>query len=397
MKWRVSVPRNSGKLFILSASARAHARTAMRRQRRIVAIDGFLDLDLDADEAIRTILENGQFSFEVLEIVSKRSQPGDVLAYGSGFEAHPELLERSQAYVRVLGNTPDTVRLCADPVRLSERSARLGLPFPETRSQPPDCLKGWLVKRKGRSGGNHVRPASRETDDSDSLYWQRQCAGEPHSALFLAGGREARVVGISQLLTSGKVGAPYAWSGAIGPVKVWPEIFEQVQWAAQVLTRDLDLLGLCGIDFIFDSRKELQIVDLNPRLVATCELYMDHFTSDYMSAHVETCLTGRPDGRLIPSSRRRGGARGMRVVYAPCRMLGGENWKWPKEAADLPASGTSIDAGQPLCTVRGHYHNADEAHTSLQNLHDQVLQNLRAELLHPFSPGNLDYEITHQH
>ena len=213
--------------------------------------------------------------------------------------------------------------------------------------------------------------------------------------LFLAGGREAWVVGVCQLLASGKASTPYVWSGAIGPVEVLPEVFEQVQWAAQVLARDLNLLGLCGIDFIVDSKKEVQIVDLNPRLVATCELYADRFAHDYMSAHIETCLAENPDGHLISASGQGEGVRGMQVLYAPCPVTVAENWKWPEETADLPGIGTRIDARQPLCTVRGQYRNADEARVGLQDLCRQTLAHLQPDSLSPSFPGSLAHEAAH--
>ena len=389
------MPRNSRRLFLLSASARAYTQAAMRRQRPVVAIDGFLDADLDADEAIRANLEDGQFSAEILEIVCRRSRPDDLLTYGSGFESNPDLLGHLQSCVRVLGNSPGTIRLCADPMQLSSRLKELGISGPETKTQQPDNPEGWLVKQKGRAGGCHVQPASRSQGTSDSFYWQRQCTGNPYSALFLAGGGVAHVIGVSQLLPSGRTDAPYAWSGAIGSIQVLPEVFEQVQWAVQVLAGDLDLLGLCGIDFIVDPKNEVQLVDLNPRLVATCELYADCFTSDYMSAHIDTCLTGNPDGHLISASEQGEGVRGMQVVYAPRPIAGMANWKWPDGAADLPKAGTSIDAGQPLCTVRGHYRDADEARASLQDLSHQVLACLQPDTLHPFSPGNPAHEVAH--
>lgn len=367
----------------------------MRHHRPVVAIDGFLDTDLDADESVRVILENGQFPLEILEIVLEKSHRCDRLAYGSGFEARPELLEQLGTSVQVLGNDPDIVRLCADPLRLSDSLARLGLTGPETRNQRPDCLEGWLVKQKGRSGGDHVHLAVQFPDKTNAFCWQRQCLGEPHSALFLAGGKKAQVVGISQLLPSGVTGAPYAWSGAVGPVEVLPRVFEQVQWAARVLARDLDLLGLCGIDFIVDPNKEVQIVDLNPRLVATCELYADCFVSDYMNAHIETCLTGNPSAHLIPASARGKSVWGMQIVYAPHPVTGIGSWAWPEGTADLPEAGTCISTGQPLCTVRGHYHDADEARTGLQGLGNQVLAHLESASHHPFSSESPAHEVAH--
>lgn len=367
----------------------------MRRLRPVVAIDGLLDADLNADEMIRANLEDGQFSLEIPDMVCRRSQPDDLLAYGSGFESNPDLLERLQSCVRVLGNSPASVRLCADPVLLSTRLEKLGISGPEVRIQRPNPLTGWLVKKKGCAGGGHVQPASRSQNTSDPFYWQRQCSGQPYSVLFLAGGGAAHIIGVSQLLPSGKADAPYAWSGAIGPIRVWPEVFEQVQWAARALASDLDLLGLCGIDFIVDPKQELQLVDLNPRLVATCELYADCFVSDYMSAHIETSLTGNPDGHLIPASERREGVRGMQVIYAPRRIAGVADWKWPDGAADLPSPGTPTDAGHPLCTVRGHCRDAGEVHARLRNLSHQVLAHLQPGTLSPFSSGSPAHEVAH--
>ncbi len=362
----------------------------MRRLRPVVAIDGFLDADLIADDTVRATLDHGQFTPEILEIVSKRSRSGDALAYGSGFEARPDLLDRLRASVHVLGNAPDVVRLCSDPFRLSKRLASLGLRGPETLNRPPENRENWLVKRKGRSGGHHVQPASQVSGRSSSLCWQRECAGEPHSALLLAGDGKARIVGISRSLASESPDAPYAWSGAIGPIRVKPEVIEQVQWAARVLARDLNLLGLCGIDFIIDSKKEAHVVDVNPRLVATCELYAERFISDYMSAHVETCRSGDPDEHLLPDVKRRGGTWGMRVVYAPCATMAMDSWIWPKGTSDLPIPGSRVEVGRPLCTVRGRFSSVDEARAGLRALRQQVLARLR-----PASPHQNSSRSSH--
>ena len=367
----------------------------MRRQRPVVAIDGFSDADLKADRTVRVNLEEGQFTPEILEIVSGLSRPGDVLAYGSGFEAYPELLEELQSHVRILGNSPDVIRLCADPVQRSDRLAKLGVSSPEVQLRAPDCPGDWLMKRKGRSGGHHVIPGTWTACDSGQNYWQRFCAGQSYSALFLSAERESRVVGISQLLPADTEKTPYAWSGAIGPVDVLPELFKQVQWVAQTLTRDLGLLGLCGIDFIVDIRKELQVVDLNPRLVATCELYKARFAYDYMTAHVETCLTGRLDEQLASGTAETDSVYGMQVIYAPWVVSGAEAWSWPDGSADLPNEGVRIEAGQPLCTVRGCYSGLAAARTGLKDLRRQVLAKISPDPTLSPSTEKLAHEVTH--
>ena len=373
MKWRVSVPRNKPALFLLSASVRAHTQEAWQRCQPVVAIDGFGDADLQADRVFRTGLEDGQFTSEVVEIVAQESGLGDRLVYGSGFEAVPELLDALQAHVEVLGNSADVIRLASDPVRLAEHLDRLGIPAPETRDKPPEDPTGWLLKRKGRSGGCHVRPTAENVADPVRDCWQRFCPGEAHSALFLSSGTAARVAGVSRLLAGEVESSPYAWSGAVGPVEVLPEVLEQVQWIAETLTRETGLRGLCGFDFILNARERVQVIDLNPRLTATCELYRERFMTDYLSAHVEACESGRldalPDDADLPS----GPVRGVKVIYAPWTIAGKEGIVWPDGAADLPGEGVSVPAGQPLCTVRGTWSGFAAACAGLRGLSQQVL------------------------
>ena len=372
-KWRASAPVSRGALLLLSASARAHAHAARRLDCPVVAVDGFADADLEADECLQVTLEDGQFTEEALAVVAERSHACDRLAYGSGFEAHPELLTQMAWQLQVLGNAPDIVRLCADGVQLATRLAELGLPVPETRPMAPDRPADWLVKRRGRSGGFHVHAAELHAEESGRGYWQRRCDGKPHSVLFLAGGGKARIVGISRLLPAEGAASPYAWGGAVGPVRLSKQAFDQVQCIVQTVARELELLGLCGIDFIMDHKDNVQVIDLNPRLTATCELYRDRFASGYLQAHLDACTTGRADAHVMAASDATDGMRGLGVVYAPGLAYAGADFAWPDAIADRPNGTAAVEAGQPLCTVHGRYADFTEACSGLQALRDQVL------------------------
>ncbi len=372
-KWRASAPVSSDALLLLSASARAHAHAARSLGRPVVAIDGFADADLEADESIRVPLEEGQFTEQVLGAAEGCSHARGRLAYGSGFEAHPELLTRMAWQFQVLGNTPEVVRLCADGVRLATRLTELGLPVPETSPVAPGRPADWLVKRRGRSGGAHVCAAASYAGKSDRDYWQRRCNGEPHSVLFLAGGGRAQIVGISRLLPAEGAISPYAWGGAIGPVRLPAQAFNQVQCIVQTVARELELLGLCGIDFIIDQNNNMQVVDLNPRLTATCELHQDRFAHGYMHAHLDVCMTGRTEARALAASDAGDGVRGLSVVYAPGLTYAGADFAWPDAAADQPNGMAAVEVRQPLCTVRGRYADFAAACAGLRTLRDQVL------------------------
>ena len=377
-KWRASAPVSRDALLLLSASARAHAHAARQLGCPVVAIDGFADADLEADEKVRVPLEEGQFTEQALEAVAERSHACGRLAYGSGFEARPGLLTQMAWQAQVLGNAPEVVRLCADGVRLAARLVELGLPVPETSSAAPGRPDGWLVKRRGRSGGCHVRSAESHAGEPGRDYWQRRCDGEPYSVLFLAGGGKVRVVGVSRLLPAAGAASAYAWGGAVGPVQLPAKAFDQVQWAVETSARELELLGICGIDFIMDQRNAMHIVDLNPRLTATCELHRDRFARGYMQAHLDVCMAGRADAHALAAPDAHGGVRGLGVVYAPGLTYAGADFAWPDEAADRPNGMAAVESGQPLCTVHGRYADVRAACAGLQSLRNQVLAGFAA-------------------
>ena len=379
LKWRAGAPANSDALLLLSASARAHAHAARSLGCPVVAVDGFADADLEADEAVRVPLDGGQFTEQVLSAVAACSHACGGLAYGSGFEARPELLTQMAWQIPVFGNTPEIVRLCADGVRLAERLEALGLPVPATRSAIPDQPAGWLIKRRGRSGGAHVRAAEAHVGEVGRDYWQRCCEGRPHSALFLADGGKARLVGTSRLLPAEGAASPYAWGGAVGPVRLPAQAHDQVQWVAETLAQEFELRGICGVDFIIDQRNDMQIIDLNPRLTATCELYRDRFANGYLQAHLDACTAGRMDAHASAAPDAVGSVHGMAVVYAPGLTYAGKDFAWPDAAADRPNGMAAVEAGQPLCTVRGRYADFAAARAGLQALRDQVLARLAAQ------------------
>ncbi len=377
------------RLFVLSASARAHAQAAAHLHCPVIALDGFADEDLQADECRVVPLREGQFTAEIVRQVSERSQSGDRLIYGSGFEADPGLLTQLKRHVNVLGNSEEVLRQCTDARSLTSRCDVLQIPMPEMRHTAPESQSGWLVKRNRRSGGAHVHPADSYEGRDQEIYWQRYCEGDVHSALFLAGGTEAELIGVSRLLAAEEAATPYMWGGAIGSVELPPEALEQVQWIADNLTCDLGLLGLCGFDFVLTSDHRIFMLDLNPRLTATCELYQERFLHGYMQAHIQTCLDKNiARDVLVPDA---GGVNGMRVVYAPQEVIISAHCQWPDAAADRPHAQTRVSKGNPLCTVHSRGSDADTVLAELEDLRADVLEKLSAH----FDSAQLPQEVVH--
>src|SRR5207249_12211457 len=113
---------------------------------------------------------------------------------------------------------------------------RLGIRYPEPRFTPPPAPPapprpappapaGWLVKHPGGAGGAHVRRAARRRVRADA-YFQRFEEGRSLSALFLADGRRASVIGFNEQWTASvRRDLPFLYGGAVGGVAL-PAVVE---------------------------------------------------------------------------------------------------------------------------------------------------------------------------
>ena len=361
-------------LILLSVAARAHAQDATRGNRRLIAIDAFNDADLQADQILQATLEHGQFTPAIVGQIASLSDTDTAVVYGSGFEAQPELLDGLATHAKIWGNPAQTLRKCSDPIGFSNTLTELNLRGPETRCEAPGDPAGWLCKQPGQAGGQHVQVAGEAVDAGVPRYWQRHCPGTPHSLLFLADGEASEIIGVSQLLPADHPQAPYRWGGAIAPVAVAENTRNQLQQIVARLMTHYTLVGLNGLDFILDPSGQVQVLELNPRLVATCELHRDRFRYGYIEAHIEACRGGNWRDQLRSKTETLG-VQGMRIVYAPCRIPPRHRTNsWPAEAFDRPRADCTVGEGDPLCTVQGHYTDFASAQASLNKLQQQILQ-----------------------
>lgn len=338
--------------LIASLSGRVLAKAAARGGYPALGLDAFADLDsraltrawrragLDPDGAPRAA------AWRAAARAFRRDWHCLGLVYGSGFEARPELPLALSDAAPVLGNRPEVLRAVADPLAFARRLARLGIPHPEVRLEPPAVPAPWLSKRAGACGGLHVRPAAERPDAEAGRYYQRRAAGVAWSLLFLADGVEALPVGFNRLLAAPpEAPSPWCYAGArrqaAGPAG-WAEAAVA---AARALTRDLGLRGLNGIDFMASPR-HWALLELNPRPTATVELWDEAPMPPLFGLHLDACRGQLPEA--LPGLA---GGRAAAVVYAGADIRVPPGFAWPAWCADLPEAGSRIRAGDPVCTV----------------------------------------------
>lgn len=344
-------------LLIAATSGRALAQSARRGGLRAAVLDCFADEDTRAAAAACRRVSGGQpleFDAEALLRAADELAPAVRCAgvvYGSGFEDRPELLARLGAARRVFGNAPGTVAAAKEPSGFFALLAELGIDHPQWSAIPPARPEGWLAKRVGGSGGGHVRPACAGERADARTYYQRFEAGRTLSALFLADGSRAQIVGFSeQFVADGASG--FRFGGLIGGLRLSDAVERRIGAIADALARRLGLRGLNGIDFL-QQEERLLMLELNPRPTAAIDLYDADHPGGLLARHLAAC-SGTPVPTIAPGRAPRGSA----VVYAPAALSIEAHVRFPPWCSDLPATGTRIATGDPVCSVHA---SADSA------------------------------------
>src|SRR5258708_1985060 len=197
--------------LVVAHSARLLAQSAMRRGHPVRVVDLFDDSDTgrfaQANEAVNARAgEAPGFDREaLLRRAARLCPPAHCLGlvYGAGFEDDTVTLAMLARGRILVGNRPQVIARLKDPASFFALLDRLAIAHPETVLTAPVDRRGWLYKRRGATGGAHVIDAAAldRIPAAGEGYFQRRAPGRNLSMLFLADGRRASVIGISEQLT----------------------------------------------------------------------------------------------------------------------------------------------------------------------------------------------------
>lgn len=347
---------NSGVLLIAAISGRALAAAARRAGYRPLVADFFCDIDTVA-LAERTAklpgdLQNGIDDGRMVETL--RQLAGDdrplAIVLGSGFERKPDLVDEIARRFPLAGNDGATIRRIKDPATLAADCTELGIPHPAICRETPPDPENWVVKTAGGAGGAHIARANGAAS-APGRYFQRFVKGYPVSALFIGDGQGARVVGFSRQWTSPAPAAPYRYGGAVRLRRFDREQAAKISDWLSSLARRAGLVGLCSADFI-RSPDGFQLMEINPRPGATLDIF-DDMAAPLMKTHLDAA-SGRPYRlpRFVDSMA-------SMIAYASAPIERFPAFAWPDWTADHQSPGTSLIAGDPVCTVFARGPSAD--------------------------------------
>jgi predicted ATP-grasp superfamily ATP-dependent carboligase len=358
---RKSSPAKRGSLLVVAISGRALAAAVVRAGFVPLVADFFADADIatlaPACRKIEGEIGAG-FSWPQLDtaltaLTEAAPAPVAGLVYGAGFEDRPELIAELAQRWTLLGNDAHTVARIKAPEQFFAALDALGIPHPRTVMDTQEARPDWLAKRRGGAGGGHVRSFVTPQLDA-SLYFQERVRGRSVSVLFVANGKEARVLGFSEQWTAPMRGRPFRYGGAVRDAALAPQLAEAMSDAVMRVATSFALKGLGSADFMVRGDEAL-LLEVNPRPGATLDIFNTE-AAPLLGLHMEAVRGG-----VLPSSvLALEGAAAAAIVFAP-RALTVPEIPWPDWAADRPKAGERIDKGRPICTVLARAHSPAEA------------------------------------
>ncbi len=337
-------------MLVVAISGRALAASARRAGYRVAVIDLFDDVDTRA-LAVKSVRAAGSlrsgFRSGALVTAAGRLAPAPLpIVYGSGFDRRTRLLARMAKGRVLLGNPPAIVRRLKHPASFFPMLDRLDIPYPATTLERPAQPRGWLAKRIGGAGGAHIRPA-RSAPDDGSMYFQRNLRGRPVSALFLADGASAVVLGLSEQWSDPGPGErTFRFGGVVFPAVVSARVHAMIVASIERLVRECRLVGANSADLLIDDRG-FSLLEVNPRPGATVDAFDHAYSDSLFGLHVDACA-----GKLPSAWHRPVRASAGAIVYADRRLVAPTVDFWSDWAADIPEPRSVIRAGDPICTVR---------------------------------------------
>jgi predicted ATP-grasp superfamily ATP-dependent carboligase len=363
-------------ILVVAVTGRALAASARRGGHPVVVLDCFADADTAAlaRECRSVVAARGvRFDRRALLAAAAELAPASYcagLVYGSGFEGRVPLLAQLAHGRRLLGNSPDVVRAVRDPRLFFGLLDRLGIPHPQVRMTPPRDPAGWLAKHPGGAGGTRVQPAGSRRFPAE-VYFQQYQRGRTLSALFLADGRRALVLGFNEQWTAPRPGLPFLYGGAVAGITPPPAVASDVRARLDALVAATGLVGLNGLDLVLRGG-EWSALELNPRPTATMELHDPDYAEGLFEWHLRAC-----EGRLPEAPVRPRTVRAHAVVHAPAEGRLTVELEFPRWCRDVPRAGARFAAGDPVCTVHASAPDAPRAVALVRRRQEAILSVLR--------------------
>ena len=346
-------------VLIIANSGRMLASAVSSAGYHPLVIDLFADRDTEAITEQLWQVEN--LSLAVVQDVVENivlSHKIQWLVYGSGLEKHQETLGYLADRFSVMGCSLSVIQRLSAKKSFFKQLVALGIQYPEVQFYPPENGTGWLIKPESHVGGLGISRCNRDAQEGE--YYQKYCRGKSASVLFCADGEQFKLIGFHQQWTLAE--DCFAFSG-IRQEHSLPEEHQKIvaNWLKK-LVGFYHLKGLAGLDFIYND-SGCFFLEINPRPPASMMLYPE---LDLLDAHRTGHIVNAGTDKTI---------RALQIVYARQACVIPSEMEWPKWSFDRPHCNTSIEVGEPICSIMAREETAGQALSMLET-RQTIIENI---------------------
>lgn len=216
----------------------------------------------------------------------------------------------------------------------------------------------------------------RENSSAIRQMFQQWIPGRPHGATLICNGEDCRLLGVCRSLFTHLGDLPFVYRGSFGPVTIPHSLQQSLQQLGLKITRETGHRGLLNLDLVINRSGETFVLEVNPRWSGSSELIerwiQDRkLISSLFGVMVEACngsplaeFNFTPDGssHSVGSPWSAGPHYLKRIVFARQSFQFSQDLiafstkpsndsRYRSAFSDLPADGTWISAGEPICTL----------------------------------------------
>jgi len=291
------------------------------------------------------------------------------LVIGTGIEKLYPLIDLLPVNIMYLGNAVQTLSQLRQATSFFKLLDSLDLPYPAVQfEQPVWNDSAWLYKDLSGYGGQAIQTALTASQTTHG-YYQAFISGQSASALFLADGQQARVLGFNQQIN---LVDQFRLAEIRTPLELSTQLEQQLQQAINAITKVSNLRGLCSLDFIL-TENACYILEVNPRFSASAEI------SEHRALLFQWHLNAINGELPSSTSGFAYSARLLAFYYAEYNSVVEEQPIWPESCHDLPVAGSYIEKGCPVCTIIIEAETHADCQQALQTQRLLVQQNLRID------------------
>jgi methenyltetrahydromethanopterin cyclohydrolase len=332
-------------LLIIAQSAQMLAQAAHNVGLKATVIDCFADFDTQA-LALNYYQVKSLALKDIQALIKSIKNQFSFCIYGSGFEAYPESLSFLETQFKLIGNSSTVFKSLQNKPLFFQRLQKLNITFPAVFFTLDNKIHrhktvSYLIKPFNSLGGSNIKSMNKNNCNTlhSDHYYQEYIPGKSMSALFVANGKQAIIIGFNLQWSIAK---SFLFSGIINHAQL-PILHQKrlYSWISK-LTTSYKLHGLCSLDFIFYKNK-CYVLEINPRSPASMQLY----AKDLLKNHYFSCL-GQLEKITIPPYKT---YTAYQIIYAVTKIKIPSKMKWPEYCCSLPQKNTIIHKGQPICSM----------------------------------------------